>query len=325
MNNKKVLYYLIIIILLAVAIGIATVFIKHVLSQDYSARKYEHRKKFGAVYMTLNNPFYEIINDEIRTTVEKNGDVLLTRDSALSVKRQTREIQELINDGVQILFLNAVDWKKMKPALEIAYKAHVPVIAIDTNVQDEKYVACTVVSDNYEAGVQCAEHMLSHLSGGNIVLIEHSQAKSAVDRINGFTDTIRGHLAFKVIDSAECKGQLELAMPAMEKLMKRHNDIEVVMALNDPAAMGVMAALKNAGRLSKIKVYGVDGAPETKEMIAKGNMTATAAQSPRRLGQIAAEKAYEILAGTNRRKLVELQTILLTKENIDKYNVDGWD
>ena len=321
----KYIQYLTAIVLVSVLAGLLCIHSGFPFSMDYSARHNEHRRKFGAVYMTLNNPFYEVIDDEMRTAVEKNGDVLLTRDSALDVDRQTEEVQELIDDKIDILFLNAVDWQKIGPALEIAKKAHVPVIAIDTNVDDENAVDCTIVSDNYAAGVECAEYMLSHLSGGNIVLLKHSQAKSGVDRINGFTDTIRGHASFKIIDSAECKGQLELAMPAMEEMIKKHDDIDVVMALNDPAAMGAMAALKNAGILSNINVYGVDGAPETKEMIANGNMTATAAQSPRKIGQMAVVKAYEILGGSNVEKMIKLPTVLLTKDNISHYNIDGWD
>ena len=45
---------------------------------DYSARQNEHRRKLGAVYMTLNNPFYEVIDEEIRTIVENHGDILIS-------------------------------------------------------------------------------------------------------------------------------------------------------------------------------------------------------------------------------------------------------
>ena len=67
--------------------------------RDLSAKQEEHQKRFGAVYMTLNNPFYEIIDEEIRTEVEKHGDVLLSRDPALSVEKQTEEIEDLIREG----------------------------------------------------------------------------------------------------------------------------------------------------------------------------------------------------------------------------------
>lgn len=56
------------------------------------------------------------------------------------------------------------------------------------------------------------------------------------------------------------------------------------MALNDPSALGAMAALQEHGLLENTAVYGVDGAPEAKSMIREGVMTATAAQSPIRIG-----------------------------------------
>jgi ribose transport system substrate-binding protein len=293
-------------------------------AQDYSARQQERRHRFGAVYMTLNNPFYEIINEEIRAGVEDHGDVLLTRDPAMSVERQTEEIQELIDDGVDVLFVNAVDWQRMGPALEIAHRAQVPVIAIDTDVEDED-VACTIVSDNYAAGVQCAEHLAAAAPGGNIVLLQHSEAKSAVDRIQGFTDTIRQYPSFRIIDSEECRGQLELAMPAMQRLLARQDDIDIVMALNDPSAMGAIAALRNAGLLDRMLVYGVDGAPDTKEMIMHGHMAATAAQSPHLLGRTAVGKAYQLLEGAAVEKLILLPTHLITRHNIRDFKTAGWD
>ena len=301
------------------------VFFQQLYNRDFSVRQNEGRRKFGAVYMTLNNPFYEIIDEEIRTAVENQGDILLTRDPALSVERQTQEIEELIADGVQVIFLNAVDWQEMGPALEAAYKAHVPVIVIDTNVQDDKYVACTIVSDNYLAGVQCAQHLVEHSAGGSIALLKHSEAKSGVDRIQGFCDTIARYPQFRIAAETECKGQLELAMPAMERILEQHPEVDIVMALNDPAALGAIAALQHAGRLDMVHVYGVDGVPETKEMIAEHRMTATAGQSPRTIGRIAVQRAYEILAGEQPEKLVELPTKLLTQENIQLTNIEGWD
>ena len=35
---------------------------------------------FGVTYMTMNNPFYEIINNELKKNIEKNGDRLITLD-----------------------------------------------------------------------------------------------------------------------------------------------------------------------------------------------------------------------------------------------------
>ena len=248
----------------AMSVGLFLLSLLHMAQGDLSVRQNEQRRKLGAVYMTLNNPFYEVVDEEIRTVVENHGDVLISRDPALSVDRQREEIKELIAEGVEVIFINPVDWQRIEPALEEAYAAHVPVIAIDTSVQDEKYVACTVMSDNYMAGVQCAQHVIANNPGGQIALLKHTEAHSSVERIQGFRDTIASNPAFTIVDEEECLGQLEIAMPAMKRILERHPQVSIVMALNDPAAMGALAALQNANRIGTVKVYGVDGVPETK-------------------------------------------------------------
>ena len=302
-----------------------TLGILQLVNTDLSARQTEGRRKLGAVYMTLNNPFYEVVDEEIRTAVENRGDVLITRDPALSVERQNAEIEELIKDGVELIFINPVDWRKCEPAIEKAWRAGVPVIALDTNVEDDAHVASTVVSDNYLAGQQCARHLVEHRQAGKVALLNHSQARSAQDRIKGFLDVLSHYPAFQVVDQEECRGQLETAMPAMERMIERHPEIDVVMALNDPAAMGAMAALRQAGRLEGVAVYGVDGVTETRDLIAQGHMQATAGQDPRGIGRLAVEEAYKVLQGKTPNPLVKLPTVLITKENAANEEQEGWD
>lgn len=317
MNNK--IYFF----MVGTAAVVFALFFSQFAKTDYSAKQNEHRRKLGAVYMTLNNPFYEVIDEEIRTVVENHGDVLISRNPALNVDKQIEEIENLIDEGVDLIFINPVDMKKIEPALKSAYAAKIPVIAIDTNVEDDNFVACTVVSDNYLAGVQCAEHLLQHGDGGKIALLKHSQARSSIDRIKGFCDKISENKNFEIVAEAECLGQLEVAMPAMEEMTASHPEINVVMALNDPAAMGAIAALQNTKKLESVKVYGVDGVPETKEMIFSHRMTATAVQSPKKIGEIAAKTAYKIFSGEPVEKLIKLPTNLLSSENINETNTEG--
>lgn len=309
----------------AIVLSLTTAVFYHFVTTDYSARQNEHRRKLGAVYMTLNNPFYEVIDEEIRTVVENHGDILISRDPALSVEKQREEIQNLIDAGVELIFINPVDWRKMEPALKLARAAKIPVIAIDTNVEDDTLVNCTVVSDNYSAGEQCAEHLLKNSTGGKIAILKHSQARSSIDRIAGFLGKISANKNFEVVAEAECLGQLEVAMPVTENLIKSHPEINIVMALNDPAAMGALAALQNVNRLADVKVYGVDGVPETKEMIFSHRMTATVGQSPRKIGKVAADCAYRIFDGKSVEKLIKLPTKLISAENISSTDLDTWD
>ena len=322
MEKREQLFlgFLALMIVLLIAMGLM-----QFLGADLSARQTEGRRKIGAVYMTLNNPFYEVVDEEIRTAVENRGDVLISRDPALSVERQNEEIEELIADGVKLIFINPVDWRRCGPALAKAQRAGVPVIAIDTNVEADEAVVSTVVSDNFLAGQQCARHLVESRQGGKVALLTHAQARSAQDRIQGFLDILSHHPQFEVVDQEECQGQLEIAMPAMERMIERHPEINVVMALNDPAAMGAMAALRQAGRLDGVAVYGVDGVTETRDLIAQGHMQATAGQDPRGIGRRAVEEAYKVLQGQQPEPLVKLPTTLITRENVKHSSGEGWE
>ena len=65
---------------------------------------------------------------------------------------------------------------------------------MDAPVSKDAKVDTTIVSDNYQAGVLIANDMMKRLSSANILLLEHHNAVSAMDRIQGFLDTIKGEL-----------------------------------------------------------------------------------------------------------------------------------
>lgn len=255
---------------------------------------------FGATYMTLNNPFFMVVNSGIEGVTKAAGDALAVEDGALDNAVQIRGVESLIARQVEAIFLNPVDWKGIKPALEAARMAKIPVFVVDAPVFDDQLVVATIASDNWDAGVQCARHLTGKLriTQGNIVLLTHPTAKSGADRIAGFKSGLAAFPGLKIIAEEPCEGQTEIAMPVMEKILKTHPEpIVAVMALNDPAAFGAIAALERAGRLSGTRVYGVDGTDQAKELIRAGKMTATAAQSPVEIGRIAAGEAYKYLAG----------------------------
>lgn len=289
----------------------------------YTAPVAKH-KVFGVSYMTMNNPFYKIINNEILKVVEKNNDTLITLDPELDVDKQNEQIYKFIDAKVDGIFINPIDFEQIEPALQVAKRANIPVIIIDAPVSDESLVNCTIVSDNYDAGVQCAKDMMERLDSANIVLLKHTTAKSAKERIEGFLSVIDNNEKYKVINEAECDGQLEIAMPKMQEIIEETPDIDVVMALNDPSALGALAALEKNNK-NDVMVYGIDGTPEIKALIGRNQMiVGTVAQSPIKMGQIAVENMYNILNGKKIEKNIIIPISLINKENLFKYDEDRW-
>ena len=291
---------------------------------DLSARQTGEQRVFGATYMTMNNPYFQMLDAQIQGHLELRGDILLTRDAAMDQQRQNQEIQELVDAGVCAIFMTPVEWDTSKEGVQIAAAAGVPIIVVDAPIQDSELAACSVLSDNYYAGVLCARHLLSVRDSAKILLLEHITARSGADRIQGFKDTIFGHEGFEILGSGESDGQIENAMPVMERLLEQYPEADVLMALNDPSAFGGLAAIQGAGLSDRFLVYSVDGSPEGKAMVSSGFLTATCAQFPSKVAEEAVNQAYAAIEGGCERKEVIISVELLTKENVDQYGIDGW-
>lgn len=314
------------------AAGILTAFLPllmtaHILffwPDDVSASQTESRIVFGATYMTMNNPYYQVVDIQLRSEIERNGDVLLTRDAAMSQARQNEEIRELIDAGARAIFLTPVEWDTSEEGLRIASRAGVPVIVVDAPVRNAELAACSVLSDNYRAGVLCAEHLRAVRKSAKIIILEHITARSGSERVRGFLDGIKDEAEYAVLDFGESDGQIENAMPVMESLLRRHPDADTVMALNDPSAFGAMAAIEGAGLTERFLVYSVDGSPEAKALIKDGLLTATCAQFPSKIAKEAARQAYRAIGGGCEEREVVIPVELVTAENVDAYGVAGW-
>ena len=322
-NIRKVVspFAAIIMVLLPLLI---TVYLLFWSPKDVSARQTGQQRTFGATYMTMNNPYFQVLDTQIRGLLELNGDVLITRDGAMDQERQNQEIQELVDAGVSAIFMTPVEWDTSKEGVQIAAAAGVPVIVVDAPIQASELAACSVLSDNYQAGVLCAQHLLSVRSSAKILLLEHITARSGADRIQGFKDTIAEHEGFEILGSGESDGQIENAMPVMEQLLQEYPEADVLMALNDPSVFGGLAAIEGANLSDQFLTYSVDGSPEGKTMVSSGFLTATCAQFPSRIAEEAVKQAYAAIDGGCEHKEVIVPVELLTKENVEQYGIDGW-
>ncbi len=295
-----------------------------VLRPDISANQKEGSRLIGASYMTMNNEFYEILNEQISHRVEAEGDRLILRNPALSVSRQVEQIGKMLDEGISVLILTPVDSDGLTDILKKARQQGVKIIVVDSNVSDEQLVDCTIVSDNYRAGCLLGDYLVQNKENSKVVILTHEAATSGRERVQGFLDTIGGHEGIEVVEKVPCEGQLEVAMPQMEKLIEQGKEFDSVFCLNDPSSLGAAAALETKGLLDKVDIYGIDASPDAKQLIYEGKMRASVAQFPSRIGEEAANAIYDLLDGKEVKSYISVPVELVTKENVEYYNVDRW-
>ena len=168
--------------------------------KDYSANQKENCYRIGVSYMTMNNEFYKIVNEEILNRAEMEGDQVILRDPALDAKRQIEQIEEMLAMDVDVLVVTPVDGKRLSEVLNRAKGQGVYIVVVDTNLEDERLADCTITSDNYSAGCLVGQYFLKENQLGenpfgekqdvNLLVMTHDSAKSGQDRVQGFLDVV---------------------------------------------------------------------------------------------------------------------------------------
>ncbi|MEQ2466433.1 substrate-binding domain-containing protein [Niallia sp. Sow4_A1] len=291
-------------------------------SEESSSEKDQY--VFGYTSMTQYNPYFQVVEKAIRDKVEANGDKLITTNPAMDVELQINQIEDMIAQGIDAIFLNPVDWEGIRPALAMLKEANIPIINYDAEVKDMEYITSYVGSDNKNAGKVAGEDLVKNFpDGGNIVILDSPTMNSVNDRIEGFMEAIEGK-NFEIVAQQDAKGDLETALTVTEDILQAHSDIIAIMGGNDPTALGALAAVK-AANIEGIAIYGVDGSPDAKTAIANGEaLIGTGAQSPISIGEKSVEVAYKILKGEDYEKKIPVETFIINKDNVEEYGTDGW-
>lgn len=278
--------------------------------------------KLGYTCMDGTNPFFVALEGSIREVVEANGDELISLDPQNSNETQIAQIEDMISRGVVALFVNPVDKDGIIAALDEVKAADIPMFGFDTEVADMSYLVTYAGSDNYNAGKVCGEDLIKKCpDGGPIIVLDSPTMQSVVDRTNGFLEAIEGK-GFDVVAQIDCMGNQEQGNLNGTDALTAHPDAVAIFGGNDPTALGAYAAAEAAG--SDCLIYGVDGSPDIKALIADGKVTGTGAQSPMSIGKTIAELYYKWVDGEEIEDRYPIETFMINSDNIEEYNNGGW-
>ncbi len=282
---------------------------------------------FGFTGIDMENPYFITLESAVRESVENAGDTMITKDPASDPELQKTQIQELIDEGIDAIFLCPVDWEAITESLEALKEADVKIINVDTQVKEMDYVDAYIGSDNHEAGYICGEDLIMKCpDGGKIAILECPTQNSINERITGFEEALaRAEKGFEVVARSDTNGEFEKALEAAETIVKEHSDVVAIMCGNDQLAVAAKTAV-NLAELKQVIIYGVDGSPDIKKELKKadGQIAGTAAQSPISLGKTAAKVAMDMLNEKEFERETYEEVFMINKDNVDMYGVDGW-
>lgn len=270
------------------------------------------------IVKTTTNPFFVAMQDGAEAAATEHG-VDLTMAAGKADGDEETQIQAIENaiargDAGILITPNG---PSVVDALKKARDAGLYVIALDTPPDPADAVDITFATDNRQAGVLIGEWAAAQLDGekATIALLDLFDDKVVsvdYDRDQGFLEGMGIDVAdpnangdeaptgtysggdYEIVGNEASQGAEDGGRTAMENLLTKNPDVNVVYTINEPAAYGAYQALEAAGREGDVILVSVDGGCAGVDNVEQGVIGATSQQYPVKMAELGVEAIAEL-------------------------------
>ncbi len=256
--------------------------------------------EIGACLITKTdtNPFFVKMKEGAEQGAEANGIALQSFAGKVDgdVETQIAAVESCIASGAKGILITPTDSEALVPVITQAREAGMLVIALDTPLEPADAADATFATDNFKAGQLigqwAAAKMGDDAANAKIALLDLNESEISVDylRDNGFLDgfgidikdptDIGDEDDPRIVGNDVTNGNEEGGRTAMENLLQKDPEINLVYTINEPAAAGAYEALKAVGRQDDVLIVSVDGGCPGVQNIEDGVIGATSMQFP---------------------------------------------
>lgn len=287
-----------------------------------SSKEKSEKPKIAVVVSTLNNPWFVMLAESAAENAKKLGYEAKIFDSQNNPAIESDNFENLISSGYDAILLNPTDSDGSISNILKAKTAGIPVFCMDREVNADDAATSQILSDNYSGCVSIGIEFVKELKekGKYVEILGLVGDNNTWARSGGFHSVVDKFPNLKMVAQQSGDFDRNKAMEVLETILQANPDIDGVFCGNDAMAMGAFQALQAAGKETKVKIFGFDGAGDVIEKIREKKIVATGMQFPIVMAKTAAQYADEYFKGRRdfpQRVPVEVE--LVNAANIKDY------
>jgi D-xylose transport system substrate-binding protein len=282
--------------------------------------------KVGVAWATFQEERYGLRDEPgIKAALAAGGaEYISGGDGQNKAEVQATQIATLLAAKINVLILNAVEPTAVKPSLQAAIDAGIPVIAYDRELENSK--ALFLTHDNVLVGHLIAEAVTKAQPTGNYAIIKGDKTQTNPTFLRKGMEEVLAPLvasgAIKIVAEEFTEGwKAENAQKEMEQILTaNNNNIQGVLSQNDNMATGAVAALKAQGLDKTVKIGGQDGDTFALNRVALGTQVVSVWKDATELGTAAGKAALELCKNKDISKVTGA-TAAKTTGGLDAYSL----
>jgi fructose transport system substrate-binding protein len=273
----------------------------------------------GYLVKTLTNPYFVAMQPVAQAEAKKLGVKLIYEAGKYDgdTATQISQIQDLVTSGAKAIVLIPSVSAAIVPAVKAAEAKGVAVIALDTATDPADATTAFFATDNYEAGVLNGLWARKAMQGVTpvIALLEGTPGSEVnSDRMGGFLAGFGLNSKQYVVGDQITNGDQGKGQTAMENILTAHPNVNLVWAINEPAALGAATAIKAHGMAGKIKIVAMDGGCRGIKAVQDGVISTDVMQFPAKMAKLGVDYAVQAAQGKTIPKLIDTGEVLVTTQ-----------
>ncbi|WP_455818268.1 sugar ABC transporter substrate-binding protein [Pseudomonas cerasi] len=277
--------------------------------------------RIGVALANFDLNFVSILRTQMAKEMEKEKIQGQFEDAKGDVAVQVQQVENFINQGVDAIILNPVDTQGVKPMMEAAKRANIPLIFVNRKPEVELSGKMAYVgSDSLLGGRMEMEALAKKMNyKGNVaILMGALSAEEARQRTKATEDVIAKYKDMKVVEKQSAQWMRNEAVDVTSGWLLSGDKIDAIAANNDEMAIGAIMALNQSGK-KDILVAGIDGTPDALQFIKNGKLALTVFQDAAGQGKGAVTMAKQVIDGKNGDKFMWIPYQVITKDNYEAF------
>ncbi|WP_455814245.1 sugar ABC transporter substrate-binding protein [Pseudomonas graminis] len=277
--------------------------------------------RIGVALANFDLNFVSILRTQMAKEMEKEKIQGQFEDAKGDVAVQVQQVENFINQGVDAIILNPVDTQGVKPMMDAAKRANIPLIFVNRKPEVELSGKMAYVgSDSLLGGRMEMEALAKKMNyKGNVaILMGALSAEEARQRTKATEDVIAKYKDMKVVEKQSAQWMRNEAVDVTSGWLLSGDKIDAIAANNDEMAIGAIMALNQSGK-KDILVAGIDGTPDALQFIKNGKLALTVFQDAAGQGIGAVTMAKQVIDGKNADKFMWIPYQVITKENYEAF------
>ncbi len=259
------------------------------------------RISIGVTIMDLNNPYFNQLFEGIKAAADRENIFIVPNDAQSRLQSQLDALDYFISVPVDAIIIAALDQNVVEPYLARARKQGIKVVAQATKVENcDILIGFEEWDMGHVLGTEAGAWMKRHQHNNPLVaLVGYDPISRLKIREKGIMDGLR-----EQIPGTRLAGRYSAATPEQGKaaaaiLFREHPDVDMVLAINDGGALGVLAYVQEKHPVDPdFFIGGIDATPEARAAIKTNSwFRCTVDIQPFESGEIDVAFAQRLLQG----------------------------